>query len=98
VEEEEAPRPVSGIQPIRPVGPRTRVPRVIQYFEPKARADEVAGEPSELRLDTRTTSDRREWCRRLQHGNPFLDTRSAVERRKKKRRDDDILTTLDEEV
>ncbi|MDP2879621.1 MAG: hypothetical protein Q8N74_08890 [Sulfuricella sp.] len=97
VKEEEAPRPLTAVRPVRPVEPRTRVPRVIQHFRPKARAGEVDGGPTAVRLEQRTTSDRREWCRRLQHGHPFLNTRSAVERRKKKRRDRDIVTTLDEE-
>jgi hypothetical protein len=49
-----------------------------------------------VQLEKRTASDRRGWCRRLQHGQPFLNTRSAVERRTKGRRDRDIVTTLDE--
>ncbi|MHB1590510.1 MAG: hypothetical protein ACYCTW_03110 [Sulfuricella sp.] len=97
VKEEDEPRPLRAILPARPVAPRTRVPRVIQRFGPKARAEEVAGRPTAVRLEQRTTSDRRELCRRLQHGHPFLNTRSAVERRKNKRRDSDIVTTLDEE-
>ncbi|MDP2154891.1 MAG: hypothetical protein Q8J61_02730, partial [Sulfuricella sp.] len=95
--ESEEPRPLRAVRPMRRVEPRTRVPRVIQHFGPKARAEEVAGGPTAVRPEQRTTSDRREWCRRLQHGHPFLNTRSAVERRKKKRRDSDIVTTLDEE-
>jgi hypothetical protein len=51
-----------------------------------------------VRLEQRTTSDRREWCRRLQHGHPFLDTRSGVERRKEVRRMKDPAVTLDEEA
>ena len=98
VEEEDAPRPVRGTQPIRPVGPRTRAPQVIQHFGSQARVEEVAGGPTTVYLEKRATSDRRELCRRLQHGQPFLDTRDAVERRKNKRRDSDIVTTLDEEV
>ncbi len=91
--EEEEPRPIRAVRPVRPVEPRTRAPRVIQHFGPKARA----GEPTAVQMEQRTISDRRELCRRLQHGHPFLDTRSAVERRKNKRRDSDIVTTLDEE-
>jgi len=97
VKEEEEPRPLRAVRSVRPVEPRTRVPRVIQRFGPKARAEEMASGPKAVRLEQRTTSDRREWCRRLQHGDPFLNTRSAVERRKKKRRDNDIVTTLNEE-
>ncbi len=97
VKEDEAPRPLRAVRPVRPVGPRTREHGMIQYFRPKARAGEVAGGPTVVRLEQRTKSDRREWCRRLQHGHPFLNTRSAVERRKKKGRDSDIATTLDEE-
>lgn len=96
--EGEEPRPARAIRSVRPVEPRTRVPRVIQRFGPKARAEAVAGGPMAVRLEKRTASDRREWCRRLQHGHPFLDTRDAVERRKNKRRDSDIVTTLDEEI
>jgi len=98
VGEEEAPRPVSGVRQVRPVEPRTRVPRVIQRFGPQARVEGARGGVTVVRQEKRTKSDRRELCRRLQHGQPFLDTRDAVERRKNKRRDDDILTTLDEEV
>ncbi|MDO9063739.1 MAG: hypothetical protein Q7U25_00845 [Sulfuricella sp.] len=97
VKEEEEPRPLRAVRPVRPVEPRTRVPRVIQHFGPKSRAEEEAGGPTAVRLEQRATSDRRELCRRLQHGQPFLNTRSAVERRKNKRRDNDIVTTLDEE-
>ncbi|HUX63063.1 hypothetical protein [Sulfuricella sp.] len=97
VKEEEGPRPIRAIRPVRPVEPRTRAPRVIQHFGPKARAEEAASGPTAVRQEKRTKSDRREWCRRLQHGHPFLDTRSAVERRKNKRRGSDIVTTLDEE-
>lgn len=95
--EEEEPRPLRAIRPVRPVEPRTRVPRVIQHFRPKARVEGEAGGPTAVQLEQRTKSDRRELCRRLQHGNPFLDTRSHLERRKSKRRDSDIVTTLDEE-
>jgi len=98
VKEEEELHPLRAIRPVRPVEPRTRVPRVIQRFEPKARAEEGAGGPSAVQLEQRTKNDRREWCRRLQHGHPFLDTRSDLERRKNKRRDRDIVTTLDEEA
>lgn len=94
--EEEEPRPLRAIRPVRPVEPRTLVPRVIQRFGPKARVEEAGG-PTAVRLEQRTRSDRREWCRRLQHGHPFLDTRSELERRKGGRRDSDIVTTLDEE-
>lgn len=97
VKEEEGPRPIRAVRPVRPVEPRTRVPRVIQRFGSKARAEEVAGEPTVVQLVQRSKSDRRALCRRLQHGHPFLNTRSAVERRKNKRRDSDIVTTLDEE-
>jgi hypothetical protein len=97
VKKEEGPRPLRAVRPVRPVEPRTRVPQVIQRFGPKARAEEVANGPTTVRLEKRATSDRRELCRRLQHGQPFLNTRSAVERRKNKRRDSDIVTTLDEE-
>lgn len=97
VKEEDEPHPLRAIRPVRPVEPRTRVPLVIQRFRPKARAEEVASGPKVVRLEERTTSDRREWCRRLQHGQPFLDTRSDLERRKNKRRDNDIVTTLDED-
>ncbi|WP_154655466.1 hypothetical protein [Sulfuricella denitrificans] len=48
-------------------------------------------------MEKRTASDRRGLCRRLQHGQAFLDTRTAEERRKQARRDNDIVTTLDEE-
>lgn len=96
VEREEL-EPVRTVQPIRPVEPRTRVPRVIQRFGPKAEAEGGAGGPTVVRVDERTAGDRRQVCRRLQHGEPFLNTRSAVERRKNKRRDKDIVTTLDEE-
>lgn len=95
--EGEEPRPLRAIRPVRPVEPRTRVPRVIQHFRPKARVEEEAGGPKAVQLEKRTTSDRREFCRRLQSGPPFLNTRSAVERRKNKRRDSDIVTALDEE-
>ncbi|PIQ14026.1 MAG: hypothetical protein COZ23_00335 [Hydrogenophilales bacterium CG_4_10_14_3_um_filter_58_23] len=97
VKEEDEPHPLRAVQPVRPTEHRTRVPRVIQRFGPKAGAEEVAGGPVAVRLEKRATSDRRDWCRRLKRGQPFLDTRSAVERRKKKRRDSDIVTTLDEE-
>jgi len=95
--EGEEPRPVRAIRPVRPVGPRTRVTRVIQYFGQKVRVEEGAGGPTAVRLEQRTTRDRRGLCRRLQHGDPFLNTRSDVERRMKGRRDSDIVTTLDEE-
>lgn len=95
--EGEEPKPVRAVRPVRPVEPRTRVPRVIQNFRPKARVEEEAGGPMAVQLEQRTKSDRRELCRRLQHGQPFLDTRSAEERRKGGRRDRDIVTTLDEE-
>lgn len=98
--EGEEPGPVRAVRPVRPVEPRTRVPRVIQRFIPKARTEEGeegASGPTVVRLEKRATSDRREWCRRLQRGQPFLNTRSTVERRKKKRRDSDVATTLDEE-
>lgn len=98
VEGEEGPRPLRAVRSVRPVEPRTRVPRVIQSLGAKAKAEEVAGGPTAVRLERRTTSDRRELCRRLQHEHPFLDTRSTVERRKNKRRDNDIVTTLDEEA
>lgn len=97
VKEEEEPRPLRAVRPVKPAEPRTRAPRVTQHFGPIARAEEVAGGPTAVRLEKRATSDRRESCRRLQHGQPFLDTRIAVERRRKKRRDNDIVTTLDEE-
>jgi len=95
--EEEEPGPVRAVRPVRPVEPRTLVPQVIQRFGPKVRAEEAAGGPTAVRPEQRTTSDRRALCRRLQHGDPFLNTRSAVERRKQARRDSDIATTLDEE-
>lgn len=96
--EEEEPRPLRAIRPVRPVGPRTLVPRVIQHFGQKLSAEKGGSRPKAVTLDKRTTSDRRELCRRLQRGDPFLNTRSTVERRKTKRRDNDIVTTLDEEV
>ena len=96
--EGEEPEPVRAIQPVRPVEPRTRVPQVIQRFGPRAKMEEGASGPTVVRLELRTKSDRREWCRRLQHGHPFLDTRSDLERRKNRRRDSDIVTTLDEEA
>lgn len=95
--EEEEPKPLRAIRPVRPVEPRTLVPQVIQRFGPKARAEEGAGGPTAVQVEQRTKSDRRELCRRLQHGDPFLNTRSTLDRRKKKRRDSDIVTTLDEE-
>ncbi|WP_059424169.1 hypothetical protein [Sulfuricella sp. T08] len=95
--EEEEPKPLRAIRPVRPVEPRARAPRVIQYFGPKARAEKGAGGPTAVRPDERTTIDRRELCRRLQHGQAFLNTRSAEDRRKHARRDSDIATTLDEE-
>jgi hypothetical protein len=97
VKEEEAPRPLRAVQPVRPVSPRTRAPRVIQHFRPKEMVEGAASGPAAVQRERRTKSDRRELCRRLQHGQSFLDTRSDVERRKKKRRDSDIVTTLDEE-
>jgi hypothetical protein len=98
VKEEEEPRPLRAVRPVRPVDPRTRVPRVIQRFGPKARAGTGSRVPATVRPEKRTTSDRREWCRRLQHGHPFLDTRCGVERRKEARRKKDPAATLDEEV
>lgn len=96
VKEEEGARPIRAVRTVRPVEPRTRVPQVIQHFRPKARA-EAASELAAVRPEMRAKSDRRELCRRLQHGQPFLNTRSDVERRKRRRRDSDIVTTLDEE-
>ncbi len=98
VKEEDEPHPVRAIRPVKPVEPRTRVPRVIQRFGPNAGAEKVAGGSTAVRQEKRATNERRESCRRLQRGQPFLDTRIAVERRKEKRRDNDIVTTLDEEV
>ncbi len=95
--EGEEPAPVRTVRPVKPVEPRTRVPRVIQHFGPKAEVGERGRGPKAVRLEERTTSDRRELCRRLQRGQPFLDTRSAMERRKHARRDNDIVTALDEE-
>jgi hypothetical protein len=97
VKEEEGARPIRAVRPVRPVEPRTRVPQVIQHFRPKKRAEEAASELAAVQPEKRAKSDRRELCRRLQHGQPFLNTRSDVERRKKRRRDSDIVTTLDEE-
>ncbi|BAN36118.1 hypothetical protein SCD_n02310 [Sulfuricella denitrificans skB26] len=95
--EAEEPAPVNAIRPARPVEPRTRVPRVIQRFGSKAGAEKGTGGTKAVRLEKRTASDRRGLCRRLQHGQAFLDTRTAEERRKQARRDNDIVTTLDEE-
>lgn len=97
--EGEEPLPVRAIRPARPVAPRTLVPRVVQHFGTKAGVEGGAGGgPKAVRLVERASGDRREVCRRLQHGQSFLDTRSGEERRKHKRRDRDIVTSLDEEV
>lgn len=98
VKEEEAPRPLRAAQPVKPVEPHARVPQGGQRLRPKARVEEAAGRPTAVGVEKRTTGDRREGNRRQQFGQPFLDTRSRVERRKKPRRDSDIATTLDEEV
>lgn len=97
VNEENAPRPIRSVRPARPVEPRTRVLQEIQRVGPNTRNEGVVSRPPAVWLEKRTANDRREWCRRLQHGQPFLNTRSAVERRKNRRRDNDIVTTLDEE-
>lgn len=99
VKEEEEPRPLRAVRPVRPVEPRTRVPRVIQRFKRNARkSGEAANEMAARHPEQRSQRDRREFCRRLQRSNqPFLDTRSGVERRKKQRRSGDVATTLDEE-
>jgi hypothetical protein len=97
VKEEEGARPIRAVRPVRPVEPRTRVPQVIQHFRPKKRVEEAVSELAAVQPEKRAKSDRRELCRRLQHGQPFLNTRSDVERRKRRRRDSDIVTTLDEE-
>ena len=97
VKEEEGVRPIRAVRPVRPVEPRTLVPQVIQHFRPKARVEAVASVLAAVQPEKRAKSDRRELCRRLQHGQPFLNTRSDVERRKGRRRDSDIVTTLDEE-
>jgi hypothetical protein len=90
---------VRAVKPVRRVEPRTRVPRVIQHFKRKAgKPDEAAEETALPHPEQRSGRDRREVCRRLQRGaQPFLDTRSGVERRKKQRRSSDVATTLDEE-
>ena len=98
VKEDDAPRPLGAVRPVRPVEPRTGVPQGIQHFGQKASAGVAAGGPAAVRPEKRTTGDRREGGRRQQRGQPFLDTRSGVERRRKKRRDNDIVTALDEEV
>lgn len=98
VKEEDAPRPLGAVRPVKPVGPHGRVLQGIQNFGPKASAGAAAGGPAAVRLEKRTTGDRREGSRRQQRGQSFLDTRSGVERRRKKRRDNDIVTALDEEV
>lgn len=97
VKEEDEPHPSGAVRRLRPVDERTRVPRAIQRSEPRTGAEGGGVEITAVRLDTRSTGDRRELCRRLQHGHPFLDTRNAIDRRKKSRRDGDIVTTLDEE-
>lgn len=95
--EEEGPHPLIAVRPAKPVEPRTRVPQVIQPFRPKARAEEAVGGPTAVRVERRVASDRREESRRQQRGQPFLDTRSKVERRRQRRRSGDVATTLDEE-
>jgi hypothetical protein len=98
VKEEEGPHPLRAVGPVRRVEPRTRVPRVIQRFKRKAKKSGEADEAAALHPEQRSQRDRREFCRRLQRSNqPFLDTRSGVERRKKQRRSGDVATTLDEE-
>lgn len=97
VKEEDEPHPLRAIRPVRPVESRTRVPQVIQRFGSKTRAGESGRSPAVVRREQRTASDRREECRRVQHGQAFLDTRIDVDRRNKKRRDHDVVTTLDEE-
>ena len=97
VTEEEEPRPLRAIRPVRPVESRTRVPQVVQRFGQKTRAGESGHRPAFVSEEKRKDNDRREKCRRLQQGQPFLDTRAGMERRNQKRRDDDIITTLDAE-
>ena len=97
VPEEDEPHPLRAIRPVRPVESRTRVPQVVQRFGQKTRAGESGHNPAFVSQEKRADSDRREKCRRLQHGQPFLDTRIDTERRNQKRRDDDIITTLDAE-
>ena len=97
VKEEEEPHPLRAIRSVRPVEPRTRVPQVIQHFRPKAKIEGLRVGSRLARLEKRTLDYRREFCRRLQRGHAFLDTRSDEERRKTQRRESDIATTLDEE-
>lgn len=100
VQDDDEPHPLRAIRPVRPVEPRTRVPVVIQRFGPKGEIERRIGKLAAVRREKRTANNRdgrRELCRRLQHGQPFLDTRSELERRKGGRRDSDIVTTLDEE-
>jgi len=95
----EEPRPLRVVGPVRRVEPHARVPRVIPRFKRKAgKADQTAEVAAVLHPEQRSGRDRREVCRRLQRSTqPFLDTRSGVERRKKQRRSSDVATALDEE-
>ncbi|MDD5242268.1 MAG: hypothetical protein PHG47_11205 [Sulfuricella sp.] len=95
--EEEKPRAIRAIRPVRRVEARMRVPVVVQNFRRKVRPEEeTAGEP--VAQEKRTAVDRRKWCRRLLHGSSVLDTRSGEDRRKKRGRSGDIATTLDEKA
>ncbi|MDD5329025.1 MAG: hypothetical protein PHX38_03410 [Sulfuricella sp.] len=99
--ETDLPGPLFAVQPPRRIEPRTLVPLVTQRFNPKAKKPDEpnreAAPPQSPQIEQRVRPDRREMCRRVARAEPFLDTRSRVERRKKARRGDDVATTLDEE-
>ncbi len=95
--ETDLPGPLFAVQPPRQVEPRTLAPLVAQRFNPRAKKpDGPNREAAPTQIEQRVRTDRRDMCRRVARVEPFLDTRSRVERRKKVRRGDDVATTLDE--
>jgi hypothetical protein len=90
--------PVLAIRPVRPVAPRTRVPRVIQYFKRGTLFGKAVGGAVSSRQEKREVETRRKWCRRLAHGQFLLDTRSSEDRRRNKRRVGDPSDEVDEDI
>lgn len=94
--EEEQPRPLRAVRPVRRVEPRMRVPLVFQRFARKA--EPALAETGAVPIERRRGPDRRKWCRRLKRVRYLLNTRCGVERRKEARRGREPAATLDEEV